>query len=238
MNVKLRAHLDQVFAPYSDLKPIMELKEELLRDSQERYDELKATGHKDAVALQMTIDSIGEVSELVEGIGESTRQVRQIVGMNLSSSNLPNPDLQGVTVHDGKFNYANLKGSDFSEADLTNSSFQRNNLEGVKFDRANLSGARIIAANLEGATFQGSILDGTDFSYSNLSNLCFDNHTLNGTIFDRSAIRGTTFRNAVLFNVSFKTEVKKAVFDGATMDKLTFAMLKGAGAKVEKVSVH
>ena len=40
--------------------------------------------------------------------------------------------------------------------------------------------------------------------------------------------KGISFKDAVLRNVSFKNVfVKEAVFDGATMDKLTYAVLKG-----------
>jgi hypothetical protein len=42
----------------------------------------------------------------------------------------------------------------------------------------------------------------------------------------------------VLRNVSSQNaDVRKAVFDGAAMDKLTYAVLKGYGAKLTNVTV-
>jgi BTB/POZ domain-containing protein KCTD9 len=39
-------------------------------------------------------------------------------------------------------------------------------------------------------------------------------------------MKGTSFRNAVLMSVTIKSDVKKVIFDGASMDKLTYALLK------------
>jgi len=47
-----------------------------------------------------------------------------------------------------------------------------------------------------------------------------------------------SFRNSVLQNVSFRNvKVQKAIFDGATMDKVTYAALKGYSAKLTNVTV-
>jgi len=50
-------------------------------------------------------------------------------------------------------------------------------------------------------------------------------------------MKETTFRNAVLMNVTFKTDVKKIIFDSSTMDKLTYAVLKGHNANLTNVTV-
>ena len=66
----------------------------------------------------------------------------------------------------------------------------------------------------------------------------FEDMTLEGTNFEGSDLNETSFRNAILRNVSFRhAEVKKTNFDGATMDKLTYAVLKGSGAKLTNVTV-
>lgn len=77
----------------------------------------------------------------------------------------------------------------------------------------------------------------TDFKWADLSGVCFDNQKLSGTIFDSAGLKETSFKNAELVNVSFKTDVKKAFFDGATMDKLTYAILKGYKANLSNVIV-
>ena len=57
-------------------------------------------------------------------------------------------------------------------------------------------------------------------------------------MFGKSGLNGTSFKNAVLQNVSFRNvKVQKAIFDGATMDKVTYAALKGYGAKLTNVTV-
>lgn len=237
MNDKLKKYLDSVFAQYEDLRQIRELKNELYNDLQEKLKDLKDEGLGEEAAFQKTIDSIGDISELVETIQAKTRELQQRVGMDLSTSNLQNSDLRSQVIHKGKFNYSNLQGSDFSDSDLADSIFKCSNLDNSKFDRTNLIGAEFNKSNLKGASFKGAVLDHTVFKHSELSGVCFDDLTFEGTNFDYSSLRGTTFRNAVFKNVSFRTDVKKAVFDGATMDKVTYAILKGYKANLANVTV-
>lgn len=237
MDQKLRKHLDDIFSPYQGLKAIEELKEELYYDLREKLNELKNNGYDEDAAYRMAIDSIGEISEIVETINTKTRELQQMVGMDLSKSDLKNSDLKGVKVIEGKFNYSDLKGSDFSYSDLTNSSFKCSNLENAIFDGANLTGAKMVKSSFKGASFKNAVLDNTDFNCSDLSGLCLDKITFNGTLFNFAGLKGTSFRNAVFNNVSFKTEVKKAIFDGAIMDKVTYAILKGYKANLDNVTV-
>ena len=63
--------------------------------------------------------------------------------------------------------------------------------------------------------------------------------------FDLPALKDVSFQGATLRNVSFRPvgiwSLKRAIqsihFDGALMDKLTYAALKGIGADVSKVTV-
>lgn len=237
MSEKLRKHLDYIFTPYNDLMAVKEIKEELFIDLQEKLNDLKNNGYDEDEAYNKTIESIGEVSEIVESITSKTRELQQLVGIDFSKSPLEDSDFKGVEIVKGKFNYSALKNADFSNSNLRDSSFKCSDLSNPKFDGANLSGAKINKASLKGASFKDTILDNTDFSYSDLSGLCFDGQKLNGTIFDYAGLKGTSFKNAILRNVSFKTEVKKAIFDGATMDKLTYAILKGFKAKLDNVTI-
>lgn len=237
MSNKLRQYLDEVFSPYEELKAVKELKEELFIDLQEKLNDLKNEGYDEDAAYKMTIESIGEVSEIIESINAKTRELQQIVGMNFSKSCLKNSDFKAVKVPDSQFDYCELKGSDFSHSDLSNSSFKCSSLNNAKFDGANLSGAKLVKASLKGASFKDAILNNVDFSCSDLSCVCFDNQEFYGTNFNYSGLRGTSFRNAVFKNVTFKTNVKKAIFAGATMDKLTYAILKGYNANLNDVTV-
>jgi BTB/POZ domain-containing protein KCTD9 len=236
MNEKLSRYLDGLFAPYEDSHAVKDLKQELLHDLEEKFLDLRNQGHDEETAYQMTIGSIGDISEIMQSISARTKELVQLVRRNFSATDLRNSDLTGVTVHDGKFDACDLRGTDFSGSDLTNSSFKFSDLNAVRFDGANLSGAKFLTSDLRKASFTGCFLDNTSFNAAVLSGVSFDNQTLTGTIFDNADLSGTTFRNAVLRNVSFKTDLKKTVFDGASMDKLTYAVLKGYGAKLTNVT--
>jgi len=260
MQEKLMKYLDGVFAPYKDLYAVKELKEELYVDLQERLNDFRNQGYDDETAYSMTINSIGDIEEIIEIIIDKTSEVRpsekksdkgtimesitdkirglrQTAKRDLSMSNLQDSDLKGVKVQDGKFNCSALKGSDFSGSDLTNSSFKYSDLRNAIFDGADLTGAKIIASALKDASFKNCVLNNTVFNSSDLSGVCFDNQTLIGTVFKNAGLAGTSFKNAVLRDVTFKTDVKKAIFDGATMDKLTYAVLKGNNANLTDVTV-
>ncbi|WP_271808794.1 permease prefix domain 1-containing protein [Clostridium beijerinckii] len=68
MSEKLRKHLDYIFTPYNDLMAVKEIKEELFIDLQEKLNDLKNNGYDEDEAYNKTIESIGEVSEIVESI--------------------------------------------------------------------------------------------------------------------------------------------------------------------------
>ncbi len=237
MNEKLTQYLDGLFASYEDSHAVKDLKEELLHDLMEKFRDLKNQGYDDETAYRMTIGSIGDISEIMESISAKTKELLQLVRKNFSATDLRDSDFKGVSVHDGKFNATDLRGSDFSGSDLTNSSFKFSALNGARFDGANLTRANFLTSDLTNASFTGCILDNTSFRGSVLSGVSFDNSSFEGTIFDNAEFNGTTFRNAVFRNVSCKTDVKKAVFDGAKMDKLTYNILKGYGANLTNVTV-
>ncbi len=257
MNKKLEEYIDKQFELYNDLKIVRELKEELLNDLQEKYDDLKNAGHDDETAYQMTIQSLGDISEILDSINVKTRELQQRVGVDFSKSNLKVSDFAGVQLKKGKFDFSNLKHSDFSNADLIDSSFKCCDLIGSNFNNANLTGSKFNASNLERAvfdyanltntkfkkssfkrvTFKDNIFNGTDFGMSDLSGVCFDYQTFENVSFDYSGLNGTSFKHTTMHNVSFKTDVKKANFEGAFMDKLTYALLKGYKANLDSVNL-
>ena len=79
MNKKLIKYLDGVFSPYEDLHSVKELKEELSNDLQEKLSDLKSQGYDEEAAYNMTIDSIGDISEIIESISVKTRELHQMV---------------------------------------------------------------------------------------------------------------------------------------------------------------
>lgn len=237
MSEKLKEHLDSVFAPYGDDKQLREMKEELYLDLQDKLKDLKEEGVDEEAAYHKTIDSIGDISELVEAIQAKTRELQQLVGMDFSKSNLQQSDLRSLQIHQGKFNYSNLQSSDFSGSDLTGSVFKCSNLDHSNFESTNLTGAEFNKSNLKGVSFKNAVLNRTLFVHSDLTGVNFDHQSFEGTVFDHSGLKGASFRHAVFRNVSFKTDARKATFDGATMDKATYAILKGYKANLEHVTV-
>jgi uncharacterized protein YjbI with pentapeptide repeats len=78
----------------------------------------------------------------------------------------------------------------------------------------------------------------TDFRHSDLNNVSFDDQELTGVLFNGASLKKTSFKNATFHDVSFHhTDVKRTIFDGAKMDKVTYALLKGAGAVVDSVEI-
>ena len=176
-------YIDGIFSPYEDLHVIKELKEELSNDLQEKMNDLKNKGYDEVTAYNMTIDSIGDISEIIESISAKARELKQMLRQDFSNINLQNSDFKGVTVHDGEFNTSALKESDFSDSDLTNTSLKGCYLINVIFDGANLTGVKLTAVSLK------------------------------------------------------YTSLKSCIFDGATMNKLTYAVLKGSKANLTNVTV-
>jgi BTB/POZ domain-containing protein KCTD9 len=264
MNKKITRYLDEEFKPYEGLKVIKELKEELLANMQEKYNDLLKEGIDEESAYQKTVNSLGDISEIIESISDKTNELHQKIneptilkGWNLSKSNMVNSNLNSVDLKSGNFSYSDFKNSDFSNSDLSgstfkssdlknvnfkntnlkNSLFRSSDLENCNFNSANLEFCKIIKSSLRKAKFENASLNNAEFSYSELSGVSFENMLLEGLIFDYSGLRGTSFKNATLDNVSFKTNVKRTIFDGAKMDKITYALLKGYKADLTNVKI-
>ncbi len=264
MNKKIKKYLDEIFKPYEDLKIIKELKEELLSNMQEKFDDLLKEGINEDSAYQKTVDSLEDISEIIESISDKTKELNQKVNEptilrsgNLSKSSMVNSKLNSVDLKSGIFNYSDFKNSDFSNSDLSGSTFKSSDLKNVNFGNANLKSSlfrssdlencnfssanlefcKIIKSSLRGAKFENASLNNANFSYSELSGISFENMQLEGTVFDYSSLRGASFKNATLNNVSFKTNVKRTIFDGAKIDKITYALLKGYKADLTNVKI-
>jgi uncharacterized protein YjbI with pentapeptide repeats len=149
-----------------------------------------------------------------------------------ADADLTGANLTGTALSDVSFSHARLAKADLSASDLRRTVFQRADLTGTKLRKVALGSA---------AVFQDCTLVQTDFSFSDVSGIHFDNQTLVGVIFDGTGLVRTSFKHATLRNVSFrmisKRYVRKAVFTGAAMDKVTYAFLKGAGADLDHVTI-
>ena len=98
--------------------------------------------------------------------------------------------------------------------------------------------------------FENCVFHGVDFKNIDLRGLNLDGQTFIGVKFDRASLNEVSFKGATFKNVSFLSAItwtswskkyyraiKTICFDGATMDKLTYATLKGLEADLSKVNV-
>ena len=144
MDKKLHNFLNDAFKPYGNEAGVKEIKQELHANLSEKYADLKAGGMSDDDAYKATIDSLGDVSEIMEHMPrKDATTVKKEFKPNLSAAALRNADLAGTSLRDLDIKGSDLRGSDFSKADLTGTSFIGCDLTNVKFDGANLHGAEL-----------------------------------------------------------------------------------------------
>jgi uncharacterized protein YjbI with pentapeptide repeats len=183
----------------------------------------------------------------------------------LNDSNFSGADLTGSSfyasdVRESNFDRANLtdcilstsdfSGASFDKSILVRTEFNMSDLTRAKFSDAKLVDVKLNMTDLRETTFKNCTFHGVDFKYADLRGLCFDGQTFIGVKFDNTALNEVTFRSATLKNVSFVAAIswttwskkyyraiKTISFEGATMDKLTYAALKGMDANLSNVTV-
>ncbi|WP_143305638.1 pentapeptide repeat-containing protein [Chitinophaga vietnamensis] len=169
----------------------------------------------------------------------------------LRGANFAGADLRGSTfevcdAREANFDGADLTDCHFSIMDLTGASFNQSIMvrttmslsgQSARFTAVNMEDVKFTKTDLRKAAFEQCSFNGVDFTYCDLRNVCFDGQTFTNTRFDRSSLNNASFRGATLRNVSFippfsvtnrsHLAMKTISFDGAMMDKLTYAALKG-----------
>ncbi len=176
-------------------------------------------------------------------------------GSDFSGADLTGSSFYGSDVREANFDRANLTDCNFSAVDLVGASFRESILVRTNFSSTGLDGAHFIGVkltdvkftttDLRKTTFESCTFLGVDFHYSDLSGQRLDGQAFLGVTFDLPALKDVSFQGATLKQVSFRPvglwSLKRAIqsmhFDGAMMDKLTYAALKGLGADVSKVTV-
>jgi BTB/POZ domain-containing protein KCTD9 len=237
MNENLSRFLDGLFARYEESEEVKIIKEELLHDLEERYADLQRQGYDEESAYNLTIGSIGDISEIMESVAAQPKTLLQLPRKDFNLADLRDADLSGVTVQQSRFNAVDLRDANFSGSDLSGSSFRMCELRDASFAGANLSGATFVWCELRDATFTSAILNQTHFERCEMRDTSFDYLTLNATVFNHTSLRDATFRQAVLRHVAFRTNVQSILFDGVMMDKFTYATLKSLGADLSGVNV-
>lgn len=176
-------------------------------------------------------------------------------GANFAGADLTGSTFAGSDVREANFDHANLTDCNFSSLDLRDASFREailvrtnfnaSGLDGAKFIGVKLTDVKFTTTDLRKITFERCSFIGVDFKYSDLSGQRFEGQTFIGVKFDLPALKDVSFQGATLKNVAFRPvgiwSMKRAIqslhLDGAMMDKLTYAALKGLGADVSKVTV-
>lgn len=168
-----------------------------------------------------------------------------LTGSSFRGSDVREANFAGANLTDCDFSALDLADADFREAILVRTNFRASGLVGAKFIDVKLTDVNFTTTDLRKTTFERCSFLGVDFHYSDLSGQRFDGQTFIGVTFDLPALKDVSFHGATLRNVSFRPvgiwSLKRAIqsihFDGAMMDKLTYAALKGLGADVSKVTV-
>ncbi|WP_115992575.1 pentapeptide repeat-containing protein [Cohnella lupini] len=170
-----------------------------------------------------------------------------LTGSSFKSSDVREANFNGTNLTDCIFNAVTLTNASFHKSILVRTNINVSGLDGVKFTGVKLTDVTIAKSELRKTIFDNCIFDGVVFDYSDLSGQCFDGQTFIGVKFDKSALNEASFKGATLKNVSFQPyfsltnkyyrSIKTICFDGAFMDKLTYAWLKGMGAELSKVTV-
>lgn len=168
-------------------------------------------------------------------------------GADFSTADLTGSLFEVSDAHEANFDGANLTDCTFSITDLADASFHKSilvrtdfnksTLTGTKFKDVKLIDAKLTMVDLRKTIFENCVFNGVDFKYSDLRGMHFEGHTFIGVQFDKSALNDVSFTGATLKNVSFRLPFsitnksyrafKTVCFDGAIMDKLTYAGLKG-----------
>ena len=178
-------------------------------------------------------------------------------GSNFSGADLTGSSFKASDVCEANFDGANLTDCSFYALELTDASFHRSvlvrtsfstsGLEGAEFVDVKLTDVKLIICDLRRTIFERCIFNGVDFKTSDLTGLSLDGQTFISVKFGEAALEKVTFRGATLKNVSFTPPwsltkkyyraIKTICFDGAMMDKLTYAALKGLGIDLSRVTI-
>jgi uncharacterized protein YjbI with pentapeptide repeats len=170
-----------------------------------------------------------------------------LTGSSFAGSDAQEANFDGANLSDCSFSAVNLSGASFNKSILLRSTFSASELSGTKFTDATFTDVKLTATDLKDTIFENCLFTGVDFKSSDMRGLCLDKQTFIGVRFNKASLNDATFRGATFKNVSFRPTyaltnkyyraIATICFDEATMDKLTYAELKGFGADLSKVTL-
>src|SRR5581483_6701494 len=125
MEDRLQQFLDGVFAPYGDFPAKADVTKELLANLQERYRDYKTQGKSDQEAYQATIDSFGDVGEIMDHVPH--KQPDELASEESrkepSVHKLVKEAVRTARSSRSKFSYTNLTQTDLADSDLRDADF-------------------------------------------------------------------------------------------------------------------
>lgn len=170
-----------------------------------------------------------------------------LTGSSFKASDVREANFDGANLTDCTFSALDLAGASFNKTILVRTDFNTSGLARAKFTDVKLIDVRFSMTDLRETIFENCIFNGVDFKYADLRGLRLDGQTFIGVKFNSAALNQATFKGAILKNVSFTPgfaltnkyyrALKQINFDGAMMDKLTYAALKGLDVDLSKVNV-
>jgi uncharacterized protein YjbI with pentapeptide repeats len=167
-----------------------------------------------------------------------------LTGSSFKHSDLADANFDGANLTDANMSAIELARASFDRAVLVRTDFSMSGLTETRFAHAAFTDVGFRKTDLRHTIFEGCTFTGVDFSYSDLRGLDLAGTTFTSVKFDRAALEGVTFRDATLRDVSFRAwsrkyrnAIRTVTFDGARMDKLTYAGLKALGADLSNVTV-
>lgn len=172
-----------------------------------------------------------------------------LTGSSFTGSDVSEANFDGTNLTDCTLSAINLTDSSFNKTILVRTEFNASALAGAKFIDVKLTNVKLNTTDLRKTTFDNCIFNGVVIKHCDLRGLCLDGQAFIDVRFDKAALNDVTFKGATFKNVSFLPTyaltnkyyriIKTICFDGAIMDKLTYAALRGlgAGADLSKVTV-
>jgi uncharacterized protein YjbI with pentapeptide repeats len=173
-----------------------------------------------------------------------------LTGSSFKASDVAEANFDGTNLTDCNFYSVDLMGASFKKTILMRTQFNTSDLTGAKFTDVKLVDVKLTAMELTKTVFENCTFSGVDFKHCDMRGLHLDGQTFIGVKFDGASLNEVSFKGATFKNVSFlatftwSTWSKKHVralktinFDGAMMDKLTYATLKGWEVDLSNVTV-
>jgi BTB/POZ domain-containing protein KCTD9 len=264
MENKLKQFLDNAFEPYGNFPSRTDVIKELITNLTEKYQDLKQQGYSDEEAYQATINSFGNVEEIMEQLPHSPKvaapkqennsglfttlkaalkQAKASMGMSkFAAIDLKQADLSDSNLAEGNFSYSSLLETKFNRSIVTDAMFMAAALKGSSFENSNLTNSIFGASDLQEVNFNGANLTNTKFRASALQSATFENSTLVNTTFITSDLSTLSFNNLELNGVIFNaSSLKGTTFKNATLRNVSFhhSDVKHTifdGAKMDKVT--